>query len=65
MKGVRFLVDDTGHKMAVQIDIDLYSGLWEDIYDSFLAASRKEEPRETFASVKARLKRQDKLSDNG
>lgn len=65
MKGVRFLVDDTGHKTAVQIDLDLYGGLWEDIHDSLLAASRKDEPREPFASVKARLKREDKLDDNG
>ncbi len=61
MEGVRFLVDDKGHKTAVQIDLGLYGGPWEDIYDALLAVSRKAEPRETLEAVKARLRRQNKL----
>jgi len=61
MEGVQFLVDEAGRPTAVQIDLGLYGGLWEDIYDALLAQSRKDEPRESLQSVKARLRRSGKL----
>ena len=29
MEGIRFVTDDKGHKIAVQIDLELYRELWE------------------------------------
>ena len=55
VRGVRFLVDDTGRKMAVQIDLKRQGRLWEDFYDIALTQSRAGEPRESLASVKRRL----------
>ncbi len=65
MEGVHFLVDERGEKTAVQIDLQRYGSLWEDMYDALLAASRENETRETLGAVKARLKKQGKLRDNG
>ena len=55
MEGIRFVTDERGHRTAVQIDLNLYGELWEDIYDTILARMRKNEPRETLESVKERL----------
>ncbi len=55
MKGVQYVVDEDGEPTAVVIDLKANSELWEDIYDRALAESRRDEPRESFESVKARL----------
>jgi hypothetical protein len=57
MRGVRFVVDESGKKTAVQIDLKQNRELWEDFYDAALARSRADEPRETLDEVKRRLKR--------
>ena len=45
------------------IDLHKYGELWEDFYDGLTARLRAEEPRESLASVKRRLRTQGKLSD--
>jgi hypothetical protein len=62
MRGVKFLVDKSGRKTAVILDLRKNAALWEDVYDSALARSRAREPRETLASVRRRLQRNGKLS---
>jgi hypothetical protein len=61
MRGVKFLVDKSGRKTAVIIDLRKNAALWEDVYDSALARSRAREPNETWASVRRKLKRTGKL----
>jgi hypothetical protein len=62
MEGIQFVTNDKGKRVAVMIDLQKYGELWEDFYDSFTAHMRKDEPRQTLASVKKRLRRQGKLS---
>lgn len=62
MKGIQFVSDDKGRKVAVLIDLKKYGELWEDFYDSLLARARAEEPRETLDFVKKRLRHQGKLN---
>ncbi len=57
MRRVKFLVDKSGKKTAVILDLRKNAALWEDIYDSALARSRAGEPRESLASVRRRLQR--------
>ena len=61
MKGIQFLVDDTGEKKAVLIDLKKYGDLWEDLYDTILAHERQHEPR-SLEVVKQQLSRKDKLN---
>ena len=63
MEGIRFVTDERGNRTAVQIDLNLYGELWEDIYDTILARMRKNEPRETLESVKERLLKNGKLRE--
>ena len=43
MEGIRYLVNEDQKPVAVQIDLEKYSDLWEDFYDVLVAESRKEE----------------------
>ena len=60
MKGIKFVSDDKGQKVAVLIDLQKHGKLWEDFYDSLTAQQRAKEPRETLAAVKKRLLKQGK-----
>jgi hypothetical protein len=55
VKGVQFVVDNSGRKTAVQIDLKKQGRLWEDFYDRALAKQRAPEPRESLESVKKRV----------
>lgn len=55
VKGVQFVVDNSGRKTAVQIDLKKQGRLWEDFYDRALAKERSSEPRESLESVKRRV----------
>jgi hypothetical protein len=65
MKGVQFLVDDNGQKTAVVINLKRHSELWEDFYDSAVARSREQEPRESLESVKKRLSARGRARSHG
>ncbi|MGQ0635813.1 MAG: hypothetical protein ACT4QC_14475 [Planctomycetaceae bacterium] len=65
MHGVQFLVDASGRKTAVMIDLRKNARLWEDVYDRALVEERLKEPRESLASVKARLRRKSARKKNG
>jgi hypothetical protein len=62
MEGIRFVTNDKGEKVAVQIDLRKYGDIWEDVYDTLTARRRAKEPRESLASVKERLIKQKKLN---
>ncbi len=61
MQGINFVVDDKQQQVAVVIDLQQYGDLWEDFYDSLIAAKRKDEPRESLADFKSELIQQGKL----
>jgi hypothetical protein len=43
IKGVQFVVDESGEKQAVLIDLNEHRELWEDFYDAALANSRRDD----------------------
>ena len=55
VRGVQFVVDNSGRKTAVQIDLKKQGRLWEDFYDRALAKQGASEPRESLESVKKRV----------
>ena len=58
MQGIQFVTNEKGQKVAVQINLKKFGELWEDFYDSLTARKRAAEPRETFAAVEKRLRKQ-------
>ena len=62
MKGIQYVTNDKGQRIAVMIDLKKYGELWEDFYDSLTARICAREPRESLESVKKRLRKQGKLN---
>ena len=56
IKGVQYVSDDTGKKTGVLIDLRRHRRLWEDIYDTLVAETRKDEPRADWEQVKKRIR---------
>ncbi len=56
IKGVQYLVNDRREPTTVVIDLKKHGELWEDFYDRALAEARRDEPRESLESVKARFR---------
>jgi hypothetical protein len=52
MPGIEFLRDRKGRRKAVLIDLKKHKRLWEDLYDAYLAHTRRGERRESLATVK-------------
>ncbi|NUN68247.1 MAG: hypothetical protein HUU02_00880 [Bacteroidetes bacterium] len=61
MKGIEYVVDSKGRKKAVVVDLKVHGDAWEDFYDSLTARMRANEPRESYASVRAKLKSKGKV----
>jgi len=58
MKGVEFVVDDSGKKKAVLIDLEQWGDLWEDFYDVLVSESRKNEPTVPWTELKAEMEKE-------
>jgi hypothetical protein len=56
MKGVRFVTDAEGHKVAVMLDLAEWGELWEDIYDNMIANQRAGEPSTSLEEFEAELR---------
>lgn len=61
MRGIQYVTNDKGQRVAVMIDLQKHGELWEDFYDVLVARLRAAEPRESLASVKRRLRKKGKL----
>jgi len=62
MRGINYVTNEDGHRVAVQIDLKKYGEIWEDFLDVLTAKKRQNEPRESIASVRARLEKKGKLN---
>jgi len=62
MQGINYVTNEEGKRVAVMIDLKKHGDLWEDFYDGLTAKKRKNEPRESFESVKQLLKKNGKLN---
>ena len=61
MRGIKYVTDEKGNRVAVQIDLKKHGHIWEDFFDILTAKRRQNEPRESLAAVKARLKKSGRL----
>ena len=53
MKGIQFVVDDSGKKTAVLIDLNEWGDVWEDVYDILVTCKRRSEARMAWETLKA------------
>ena len=58
MKGIQFVTDEKGRKVAVQIDLKKYGAIWEDFWDGLVSESRRKEKSIPYEQYRAsRMKR--------
>jgi hypothetical protein len=62
MKGIQFVIDDTGEKKAVLIDLSEWGEIWEDIYDVLVSQSRRDEPTIPWEELKAEMEQEEHKS---
>ncbi len=55
MRGIQFVVDDSGKRKAVLIDLTEWGELWEDFYDVMVAQSRRDEATVPWDQLKAEM----------
>jgi hypothetical protein len=63
MKGVQFVTDAEGHKVAVMLDLAEWGELWEDIYDNMIANARASEPGITLDEFETELRGEGLLNE--
>ena len=56
MRGVQFVTDTDGRKVAVLLDLEEWGELWEDIYDNILADERAGEPSRSLEEFEDELR---------
>ena len=55
VRGVQFITDSDGQKVAVMLDLKEWGELWEDIYDNMIADERAGESTMPFEEFEAEL----------
>jgi hypothetical protein len=63
VKGVQFVTDTDGRKVAVLLDLEEWGELWEDIYDNMLADARAGEPSMPFEEFEDELRAEGLLNE--
>lgn len=55
LKGLQYLVDGSGERIAVVISLKEWGEIWEDFYDVLVSESRRDEPTVAWETLKAEL----------
>jgi PHD/YefM family antitoxin component YafN of YafNO toxin-antitoxin module len=63
VRGVQFVTDSDGRKVAVLLDLNEWGELWEDIYDNILADERAGEGSMPLAEFEAELRAEGLLKE--
>jgi hypothetical protein len=63
LKGVQFVTDTEGRKVAVMLDLEEWGELWEDIYDNMIADERAGEPTKSLEDFEAELRAEGLLNE--
>ncbi|MFI5201519.1 MAG: hypothetical protein ACHQNE_03960 [Candidatus Kapaibacterium sp.] len=57
MTGIHYVTDEKGNRLAVQIDLEKYSKLWEDFEDVLVSKERLNEPRTSLSEAEEKMNR--------
>jgi hypothetical protein len=55
LKGVQYVIDSSGKRVAVLISLEEWGKIWEDFYDVLVSESRKDEPTVSWETLKAEM----------
>ena len=60
MHGVQYVIDESGKRKSVILDLSAWGKLWEDFYDVLVAESRMDEPTVPWETLKAEMDAEEK-----
>jgi hypothetical protein len=63
VRGIQFVTDSDGQKVAVMLDLKEWGELWEDIYDNMLAEERAGESSMPLEEFEDELRTEGLLSE--
>jgi len=63
MAGIRFVTDEKGRKVAVQINLKRYRAVLEDFLDGLVSESRRNEKGISLEKIKADLVKRGRLRE--
>jgi PHD/YefM family antitoxin component YafN of YafNO toxin-antitoxin module len=63
VRGVQFVTDTEGRKVAVLLDLEEWGELWEDIYDNIIADERADEPSRPLEEFEDELRAEGLLNE--
>ena len=63
VRGVQFVTDTEGRKVAVLLDLEEWGELWEDIYDNIIADERADEPSRPLEELENELRAEGLLNE--
>ncbi len=52
MKGINYVIDDTGKQQAVLIDLNEWGDIWENLYDVLISLNRLNESKVSWDELK-------------
>ncbi len=56
VRGLQYIVDESGERVAAVINLKEWGALWEDFFDVLVSESRKGEPTVAWETLKAEIK---------
>jgi hypothetical protein len=62
LRGVPYLVNESGERTAVVISLKEWGELWEDFYDVLVSESRKDEPTIPWQRLKTEFANEESMS---
>ncbi|HMS70201.1 MAG TPA: hypothetical protein PKD18_18775 [Saprospiraceae bacterium] len=63
MEGITYLIDEDNNKKFVQIDLEKYGDLVEDLLDILTAKARKNDSTRPFDEVVKEMKKEDLIDE--
>jgi hypothetical protein len=63
MRGVNYVTDENGNRVAVMLDLVAWGDVWEDLHDVLLAHERRDEPSISLEQFEAELRRDGLLNE--
>lgn len=64
LKGIQYVTDSTGKRVAVLISLEEWGEMWEDFYDILVSESRRDEATVSWETLKAEMTDEAPASDD-
>jgi hypothetical protein len=64
LKGIQYVTDSTGKRVAVLISLEEWGEIWEDFYDVLVSELRRDEATVSWEALKAEMADEESSHEN-